>query len=313
MLTSDQLDADVVGRHDAVKPPFVPKDRSEQLARCVAGHSVDITVGWHDAAEAGLANRSLEREELLIPELSPTNVDRRLVETTFRHAVADEVLAGGDHPVAEGRSLQGADIGHAHRGREVRILPIGLLDPTPTRVAGDVENGAKRVSGARGEHSSPDSRGNLPEQLRVEGGGRADRLLEARRRPGKQAVETLLMDDRRNPEPRPLDEVPLDLVGGACHFGGLQVGGSRESRDLSQTRSKELVELPAVEPVVADDLEGPDRSELCDLLLDRHPAKQIGNPFVDGQGRILVVQLRLHQPFTAPLPRPAMIWRSAPM
>src|SRR5450759_3784436 len=161
-----------------------------------------VHVGWRElrdeqlfpfeaaVREAGRENRSTEREALLITELSPTNVDRRLVETTFRHAVADEVLAGGDHPVAEGRSLQGADIGHAHRGREVRILPIGLLDPTPTRVAGDVENGAKRVSGARGEHSSPDGRGNLPEQLRVEGGGRADRLLEARRRPGKQAVET---------------------------------------------------------------------------------------------------------------------------
>ena len=42
----------------------------------------------------------------------------------------------------------------------------------------------------------------------------ADGLLEARRRPGDQAVQAFLVDDRGDPEPRPLDEVVLDRVGG---------------------------------------------------------------------------------------------------
>ncbi len=56
--------------------------------------------------------------------------------------------------------------------------------------------------------------GDRLDEVRVERRRGPDRLLERRRLAGEQAVERLLVEDRRDPEPRLLDEEPLDLVAG---------------------------------------------------------------------------------------------------
>ena len=71
---------------------------------------------------------------------------------------------------------------------------------------------------ARGARRSPASAGWIVagyplHERRIERGRGADGLLEARRAAGEQAVEALLVDDRRDAQARLLDQVALDLVG----------------------------------------------------------------------------------------------------
>ena len=132
------------------------------------------------------------------------------------------------------------------------------------------------MPGARGEHPPPDRRGHRLDQLGIPGGGGADRLLEARRVAGQQAVQRFLVDDGRNAEPGLLDQVALDLVGERRDLTGAQVGRPGQSRDLADATSEEPSGTRMVERPDPDDLERPDRPELGDLLLDGHPAEQIG-------------------------------------
>ena len=108
--------------------------------------------------------------------------------------------------------LEPADVGAAHLGRQVGVLAVGLLDPAPARIARDVEHRREGLSGPGGQHAPADRRRHHLDELGVPRGGGADRLLEGRRVPGQQAVQRLLVDDRRDPQARLLDEVALDLV-----------------------------------------------------------------------------------------------------
>ncbi len=61
-----------------------------------------------------------------------------------------------------------------------------------------------------------------------------------------------------------------------------------------------------------EQLERPERAELGELLVERHPCEQIRDAGVDRQARVPVARVdRGHQPFTAPRVRPPMSWRSA--
>ena len=62
------------------------------------------------------------------------------------------------------------------------------------------------------EHPPPDRRGHRRDDVRIEARRGPDGLLEARRGPGDEAVQALLVDDRRDAEPRLLDQVALDRV-----------------------------------------------------------------------------------------------------
>jgi hypothetical protein len=61
-----------------------------------------------------------------------------------------------------------------------------------------------------------------------------------------------------------------------------------------------------------EQLERPDRSELRELLVERHPGQQVADAGLDRQARITVRRADdRHQPFTDPLVRPLTICRSA--
>ena len=76
--------------------------------RGVARHAVDVAVGGHDAADAGVADRRLEREQLLVAQLARADVRRRLVQPALGQPVADHVLAGREHAVARSRPWSAA-------------------------------------------------------------------------------------------------------------------------------------------------------------------------------------------------------------
>ena len=74
----------------------------------------------------------------------------------------------------------------------------------------------------------------------VPGRGRADRLLEARGVAGDEAVERLLVEDRRDPQPGLLDEEALDLVGQGGHLAAPQVRRAGHPRDLADPEADQL-------------------------------------------------------------------------
>ena len=199
----------------------------------MAREAVDVAVGRHHAREPGDADGRLERQQLLVAHLARADVDRRLVEPALGEPVADEVLAGRDDPGGDVVALHPADVGDAELGREVGVLAVRLLDAAPARVAGGVEDRRERQPAADREHAPPDRGRDRLDELGVERRRRADRLLERGRAAGEQAVERLLVEDRRDPEPRLLDEVALDRVAGLGGAGGIEVGRARHAADLA--------------------------------------------------------------------------------
>ena len=313
MLADEHLDRGVVRGDDPVEAPFVAQDLGQQLVRDVAREPVDVAVGGHHAREPGDADGGLEREQLLVAHLARPEVDRRLVEAALGEPVADEVLAGRDDPGGDVVALHPADVRDAELGGEVRVLAIGLLDAAPARVAGGVEDRGERQPAADGEHAPADRGRDGLDELGVEGCRRADRLLERGRPAGEQAVERLLVEDRWDPESGLLDEVALDRVAGLGRAGGIEVGGARHAADLAHPGREPLADPRLVELALAlEQLERPDRPELGDLLGQRHPGEEVGDPLLDRQAGVAVAGLdRRHQPFTAPEVRPPTSWRSA--
>ena len=312
MGRGDHLDADVVRGDDAIEPPLATQDPGEQLGRGMTRHPVDVAVGRHDAGDPGRPDGGFEREQLLVPELARADVDRGLVESALRESVADHVLAGGDHAVTQIGTLDRLDVGAAELRGKVRILAVRLLDPSPARIARDIKHRRESLPSAGHQHPAADRRGHRGHDVRIEARRGADRLLEARRVGGDEPVEAFLMDDGRDPEPRPLDEIALDRVGGLGNLDRPQVGRAREPGDLADAVLGEGGQPRLVEAGLGDDLERPERAELGHLLGAGHPRQQVGDARLDRERRIAVAGLdRRHQPFTDPAVRPPTMWRSA--
>ena len=143
----------------------------------------------------------------------------RPVHAALGRAVADEVLRGRDDAVAQVVALQPADERDAHARDEVRVLAERLLGAAPARIAADVEHRRRgpggrrsRASASRIASASASASAGLP------GARDADRLREDRRVSRHQARADLLVHDRRDAEPRLVDEVALDLVGERCRL-----------------------------------------------------------------------------------------------
>ncbi len=76
----------------------------------------------------------------------------------------------------------------------------------------------------------------------------------------------------------------------------------------SRSRTTLRIELG----LAPEQLERPERAELGELLVERHPGEQVGDASVDRQARVAIASVdRGHQPFTEPLVRPLTMWRSA--
>ena len=314
MGRGEHLDADVVRGDDAVEPPLTTQDPGQQLGRGMARHAIDIAVGRHDAGDPGPADGRLEREELLVPELARADVGGGLVEPAFGQAVTDHVLAGRRHTVGQVRALERRDVGAAELRREVRVFPVGLLDPAPAWVARDVEHRCERLAGAGQQHPPTDRRCHRRDGIGVEARRSPDRLLETGCLRGQQPMEALLVDDGRDPEPGAVDEVALDRIRGRRHLDRSHVRGTCQAGDLADAVDGQRREAIRVEARLADDIECPERPELGDLLRAGHPRQEVDHARVDGQRGVPILRdRRSHQPFTAPPVSPPTMWRSAIM
>ena len=277
------LDPQVVRHHDAVEAPALAKDGREQLARRGTGDSVDVVVGVHHRPDACIADRGLEGNEEGIEQLARADVGGRLVEPTLGQAVAHHVLARGDHgPLSVVLLLDAPHIGAAQLRREVRILAVRLLEPAPPGITGDVQDRCQRLADAGRSQVPADPASHQLGQGRVPCRRQADGLGEAGRVTGHDAVQGLLVEDGRDPQPCLLDEEALDGIAQLHHLRRGQIGGASHARDLPQSVWHPLACACRVELVPIGQLEGPRRAELRDLLRLAHPGQQVERSFLDG-------------------------------
>ena len=98
---------------------------------------------------------------------------------------------------------------------EVGVLAVGLVDATPAGVAGDVHHRRERLEQADAAHLPTDEVGHLLDGVRVPARGQADRCREHGEVRGEDAVEGLVVEDRRDAQAGAFDQEALDLVDGA--------------------------------------------------------------------------------------------------
>ena len=314
MIGGELIDGEVVGDDDAVEAPRAAQDPLEQIVVRGARHPVELVVAVHHRREPSGADGRLERMQEDLAELTVGQVRRRPVHAAFGRAVADEVLRRRDHARTQIRPLQPLDEGRAHACDEVRILAVGLLGPPPARVAHDVEHRREPLVGARLPHLDPDPVGHRSVQVRLEGAGDADRLRVHRRAASHQAGADLLVDDRRDAKPRPLDQPSLQVVPDARHLLRSQRARSGDARDLSETVPADRRGAFVVDLLAAHELEDPGRAELRHLLLRLHARQQVFHPVLDRELGVAVRRVAIddveRHPLIAPV-RPLTNWRSA--
>ena len=316
VVRGELIDGEVVGDDGAVEAPRASQDPGEQVLVGGARHAVELVVAVHHRRQPCGADGRLERMEEDLAKLAVGHVRRRPVHAAFRRAVADEVLRRRDHARRQIRPLQPLDEGRPHACDEVRVLAVGLLGPSPARVAHDVEHGRQPLMGARLPHLDPDPVGHRSVQVRLEGAGDPDRLRVHRRATSHQAGADLLVDDGRDAQPRALDQPPLQLVGDARHLLGRQRARSGDARDLPETVPADRGGAVVVDLVAADELEHPRGAELRHLLLRQHARQQVFHPVLDREPGVAVRRVAIDDagldghPLIAPV-RPLTNWRSA--
>ena len=155
--------------------------------------------------------------------------------------------------------------------------------------------------------------GDRLDEDRIERGRRADRLLERGRVAREQPVERLLVEEGRDAEPRLLDEEALDRVARLRRGDRAEVRRAGHPADVADAVCEAVADERRIQLRLApEQLERPERAELGELLVERHPCEQVRDAGVDRQARVPVARVdRGHQPFTEPLVRPLTMWRSA--
>ena len=130
----------VVRGDESVEPQRVAQQVLQHLRGTTGRDAVDVGVGVHHRSQAGELDRGLEGIGEQIPGTTGPGLEGRGVHSTKRNRVTQEMLAGGHHALAQVRALQGADVGDAQSGTEIRVLTERLVYPTPPGVEGHIQH-----------------------------------------------------------------------------------------------------------------------------------------------------------------------------
>ena len=178
-------------------------------------------------------------KQLLVAHLARPQVRRRLVEPTLGQAVSDHVLAGGEHAVGERR-------GPGARGRTRSRARRRGTGPRRTSPRSDpsADRGSTSSTGASAWRA-PVASIRRRSVAAIASTSSASHVAAAPidcwnawRVAGQQPVEGLLVEDRRDAQPRLLDEEPLDLVAGAATPRASRFVAAGEPGDLADARRR---------------------------------------------------------------------------
>ena len=191
-------------------------------------------VGRHNRGELGGAHGRFERGEVDFAQFAWQDACRRPVQAAVGRTVPHEVFAGRHDAVGPVVALQPADIGDAHARREIGVFAERLLRAPPTRVAGDVQHRRETIVDAHRAHLLTDDLCHRLDQFRLPGAGDPDDLREVGRAVGEEAAATLVMDQRRDAQPRLFDEKLLDGVGKVRRLYWAEAAAAGQARHLAQ-------------------------------------------------------------------------------
>jgi hypothetical protein len=279
---------EIVGDHDAGESELAAQKVVEDRGRARAGEPIDLVVGVHDRRQPGLANRRSEGARIDLTQLPRTEVNRGVIHSSLGEAVAKKVLRGGRDTGREVLALESPHVGDTDSAHQVRILAIGLLDPTPARIPRDVEHRSQGLVGPDRAHLSPDHRGSLLDDLRIPAAREPDCLGELSGVAGHEPGGALLVHDRGNAETRVGRDPVLDLVRKGGDLGRTQAGGPRNAGDVTGAVTEELLGALFGEGALLHQPGRPDTAELRELLIEIHAREQIRGPILDAERRIAI-------------------------
>ena len=286
---------EVVGDDDAVEAPALAQRLGEQRARGGTRHAVHVDVGVHHGLRAGRLHRHLERQQEHVRELARPGVQRREVAAALAARIAAEVLQRGDDAVAQVVALQARDVRGHDRADQERVLADALLVATPARVAHHVGHRRERLVRADRAHLAADRSRHAADQRGIPGGAVVERRRELRGAFGHEAAERLFVRDRRNAEPRVLDQMALERIQRVRALARRDGPTAERPRDLPDAVAQQLALIDrrahehALErrEVAARGIERqPHGTELRDLLVARHPREQIRAALLGRKRRI---------------------------
>ena len=278
---------EVVGDDDPVEAPSVAQELGEVFAGCRDGHPVDLGVGVHHRAHAAVTDRHLERRQEDVRHLAGPRVYGRMVAPCLRAGVPHEVLQGGVHA----RILQPPHIGRSDGADDVGVFGDALVDPSPPRIADDVEHRRQALVDAELAHRPADEAAHLGDEVGIEGRAPRQRCGEGGRLPGRETGETLLVHERGDPQaslalqpallvPQPLG--PRDRIDRAGAVDPREVPDSMHDRVLEPGRGLHLAREGSDHLIALVD---PEADELAELLLEGHAVDQAQNAFGCREGR----------------------------
>src|SRR5438045_1674476 len=198
------------------------------------------------------------------------------------------MLGCGGHAVPQVIALEALDVGGPDGPREHRILTVGLLYPSPTRVTSDIEHRSKCVPGTDCHHLGADDLGHLFDQDRVPGCGQPDALREDRRIPMAEPTGGLLVDDDRDAQPRPFDGHLLDSVHKRGTLLWMQTSRGTDTGHLPNTERHLLDDSIGIEGFRTHESGTPEAAELGQLLIQSHESEQVLDSLFNGGVRITI-------------------------
>ena len=207
MSLVDVVDGAAIRYHVAGESPLAVQDGPEEQVARAGRRAEHPVVCAHQGVRAALANPSLEVRQVALPEVTLAHDGVELVPERLGTRVHGEVLDGRNGlQVAGIVALEPPDERHGQTAREVRVLTVGLLPASPSRVAEQVD--VRRPDGETlislvlapaqivvmlGAELVGNDRGHAKHQAVVPGRGEADRLRKDRRESrSRHAVETFV-------------------------------------------------------------------------------------------------------------------------
>ena len=214
------------------------------------------------------------------------------VGAAFRLAVAGQMLQGGEYLAGREHAglalaLQAFHRRNSHLADQVGVLAESFLDAAPARIARDIDHGGERLTHAAGADLARRHDVDRAHQRGVPAGGQGDGLRKAGGADRRIAVQSFLVKQNGNAEPRAGHGVVLQGVHEANRPGNIPpahhpgrggAGGIRRPRKRADAvgildRHFGRIELqPGVEHV---GLVLPDAEHLRDFLLQRHARQQV--------------------------------------
>ena len=211
----------------------------------------------------------------------------------------------GDHAalVLERRvALKAAHRRDAELGVEERIFAVRFLHAPPARVARHVHHRRERLMRAANARLVGGHRVKLLDEFGIERRAQTDGLRKARAVLGRVAVETFLVENHGDAEPRFLDEKFLDGVGEFRHAArGLAIGGHGRvasriagATDLAHAVAflERRLRFGGIEVAAGvHEFRGlllPEAHHLRGFFFEGHPREQIFDAGGGGQGGVFV-------------------------